>query len=326
VVAILLVGGGVTAAVVASGGGTGDSQGETTDEVVAAADKPGAPKPGAPKPGETEPGETKPAETKEPEPAETRRAETTPAETTPAETTPAETKPAETKPAETKQTPLLGDLAEAKEDLDDLKDSLEELKNLGGTAGIDVRNGVAGGTAPSTGWFTRHEVQPPSWNPKKVDVDRFIDWAIAEAKRNVPDARLTRIDVEGVYPSGFADLVQVDGTIDLRFVSPSRTGRPKNVPRGVKVAGRECEFRIMAGADDAEIYDMSSFNECKSVAIPRPRCSIKQVWAKVRAKHKDIDDAVAQITYMTNIVSHKIVWSFRIDDDPDISEMFADDC
>jgi serine/threonine protein kinase len=239
---------------------------------------------------------------------------------TPSEPTPVETKPAETKPAEKKRTSI--DLDEVKQDLEDMKTDLEGLKDLGE---------VVGGAMPSaaSGWITRHSTRPPGWDPKKIDVDKFIDWAIAEAKRNIPDAQLTRMSVDGVYATGVADIVQVDGYIDLRFISPSRTGRPKNVPRGVKVSGRDCEFRIMGSDDGVEIYDMSDFGECKSVAISRPRCSMKQVWAKVRAMHKNIDDAVADITYMTNIVSHKIVWSFGIDDDDDkddVSEMFADDC
>ncbi len=230
-------------------------------------------------------------------------------------TKPAEAKPAETNPADTKT--RTGDVAEVKQE------QLEQLDDLGQA----VESAVPG--AGSSGWINRHAVRPPAYDPKKIDVDKFIDWAIAEARRNVPDARLTRFDVDGVYSSGIADIVQVDGHIDLRFVSPSRTARPKSVPRGVKVSGRDCEFRIMGSADGAEIFDMSDFGECKSVAIPRPRCSMKQVWAKVRAKHKNIDDAVADLTYMTNIVSHEIVWAFGIDDDDDdkdISEMFKDDC
>ncbi len=257
------------------------------------------------------------AETTEPTPVVPAPIEAKPAETKPAETKPAETKPAETKPADTR---TRVDFDDVEQKLEDMKTNLEGLKDLG--------TGIAG-SPPSPGWFTRHTVKPPGWDPKKIDVDKFIDWAIAEAKRNVPDAQLTRFNVDGLYSSGIADIVQVDGYIDLRFVSPSRSVRPKNVPRGVKVSGRDCEFRIMGSPDGVEIYDMSDFGECKSVAVPRPRCSIKQVWAKVRAKHKDIDDAVADITYMTNIASHKIVWAFDIDDhddDRDISEMFKDDC
>jgi len=295
VISVVIVGGGVTAAVVANGGGT-ETHREATTDVVAA----DVPTPGEPARGEAPPAKIEPAKT---EPAKTELAKTD------------------------DDVDVSSDLAEA---TDDLKEGLQELKNLeklGEVAGVDVKNGLAGGSVPTTGWFTRHDVRPPNYDPKKLDVDKFIDWAIAEAKQNVPDARLTRIDVGGVYPSGVADLAQVDGDIDLRFISPSRTARPKNVPRGVKVANRECEFRIMGSPDGAEIYDMSGFAECASVPIARPRCSIKQVWARVRAKHKNLDDAVASITYMTNIATHKVVWSFSIDDDAgDVSEMFPDDC
>ncbi len=289
VIAVLLVGGGVTAAVVAQGG-------DDKAEVVAA----------APTSDPTSP-ETKPADTELEEPQ------------------PVEIEPAKPKPAEPKPVTKSIDLGEVKEDLENMKRDLQGLEKLGDLAGV----GAPSSGTTSGGWFVRHDIKPPGWNPQKIDVDKFIDWAIAEAKRNVPDARLTRMSVDGVYASGIADIVQVDGNIDLRFISPSRTGRPKNVPRGVKVTGRDCEFRIMGSKDGAEIYDMSDFGQCKSVAIPRPRCTIKQVWAKVRSKHKDLNEAVADITYMTNIVSHEIVWSVTIDEDGDaaaVSEMFPDAC
>ncbi len=294
VTAILLVGGGVTAAVIANGGGGASSP---SPDVVAA--KPAEITPAAPA-APTKPAETKPAETK-------------PVEAKPA-TPPDEPDEVTDAIAEAKQ-----QLAEAKEDLDDLGDDLSDLKKIASGAG---------GTAPSTGWFKRHSLSPPGWNPQKLDVDKYIDWAIAEAKRNVPDARLTWISVSGVYPTGVADLAQVDGYIDLRFISPSRSVRPTGVPRGVKATNRECEFRIMGNESSVEMFDMSDFGKCNSVPIARPRCSMKQAWAKARKEHKNIDDAVAELVYMTNIVSHKVVWSFSIDDDTggDVSAMFPDDC
>jgi len=251
---------------------------------------------------------------------------TPPTPPTPAEAKPVEIKPAETKSAET-QTPTAADevhdsVAEAKQELAEAADELEDA------AAIVGRISNAGGAGPAPGWFKRHAVNPPRWNPQKLDVDKYIDWAIAEAKRAVPGARLTWISISGVYPSGVADLALVDGYIDLRFISPSRSARPTGVPRGVKATNRECEFRIMGNESSVDMFDMSDFGNCQSVPIQRPRCSMKQVWAKARAKHPKIDDAVAELIYMTNIVSHKVVWSFRIDDEggSDISEQLTDDC
>ena len=81
-----------------------------------------------------------------------------------------------------------------------------------------------------------------------------------------------------------------------------------------------CELRRFRG--------MSSADGCKTKPIPKPRCSLKQVWAKALAKKPDLRDAVAQIYYMTNIVSLKIVWMLTVQDNGTIvfTDQFADDC
>jgi hypothetical protein len=159
---------------------------------------------------------------------------------------------------------------------------------------------------------------------KRFDVDKHIAWAIAEAKRTVPDAALFRIDVENVFPDGHADLTLPGfaykyGGIDLRFVSPSHTKRDPSVPRGVKVE-RTCALRIDGGPDGFEIRDLSG--DCDEVGIPVPKCKMAQVWKKALAKHPDIADAVASIGYRGK------KWWFTIYDEGKsiVSETYADDC
>ena len=178
--------------------------------------------------------------------------------------------------------------------------------------------------ASANGWFERHDVSPPGKDMKRVDVDKHIAWAIAEAKRTVPDAALFRIDVENVFPDGHADLTLPGfaykyGGIDLRFVSPSHTKRDPGVPRGVKVE-RTCALRVDGGPDGFEIRDLSG--DCDEVGIPVPKCKIAQVWTKALAKHSDIADAVASIGYRGK------KWWFTIYDDGKsiVSETYADDC
>ena len=178
--------------------------------------------------------------------------------------------------------------------------------------------------ASANGWFERHDVSPPGKDMKRVDVDKHIAWAIAEAKRTVPDAALFRIDVENVFPDGHADLTLPGfaykyGGIDLRFVSPSHTKRDPSVPRGVKVE-RTCALRVDGGPDGFEIRDLSG--DCDEVGIPVPKCKIAQVWTKALAKHSDIADAVASIGYRGK------KWWFTIYDDGKsiVSETYADDC
>ena len=178
--------------------------------------------------------------------------------------------------------------------------------------------------ASANGWFERHDVSPPGRDMKKLDVDKHIAWAIAEAKRTVPDAALFRIDVENVFPDGHADLTLPGfaykyGGIDLRFVSPSHTKRDPSVPRGVKVE-RTCALRVDGGPDGFEIRDLSG--DCDEVGIPLPKCKMAQVWKKALAKHPDVADAVASIGYRGK------KWWFTIYDDGKsiVSETYADDC
>ena len=45
------------------------------------------------------------------------------------------------------------------------------------------------------------------------------------------------------------------------------------------------------------------------------------------ATRKDLAGAVASITYMSNIASHRIVWMIEVkDEDAPFSEQFPDDC
>jgi eukaryotic-like serine/threonine-protein kinase len=183
---------------------------------------------------------------------------------------------------------------------------------------------------PTGGWFTRHPVQPSSFDPKHANIDAFIAFAIAEAKRNVPDAEITWIDADGVFPDGHANLTLPSlankyGSITVRFISPSHSKRDPSIPRGVPQE-RNCEFRVTIDPDGGEIYDTKG--ECKEVALPRPRCTMAGVWKKALAKRHDIADAVASITYTGNPVSHRIVWMFDIRDNGELvfSEQFPDDC
>ncbi len=193
----------------------------------------------------------------------------------------------------------------------------------------DALGGTSSGPN-ATGWFQRHAVTPPNSNWKNIDIDKHVAWAIAEAKRNVPDAQLTRIDVSHAFADGHADLTLDDGafkgSIDVRFISPARSKRDPSLPRGVS-SKNVCEFRILAGPSGAEIYDMGK-TDCKTAVVPRPRCSIAQVWKKAIKKKPDLATAVADVTYTSNIASHKIVWMFGIKEDGQtlMSEQFPDDC
>ena len=109
---------------------------------------------------------------------------------------------------------------------------------------------------PAGAWPTRHELSF-SLDPKRVDVAKLISFAIAQAKKEVPDAELFRIDADGVGPDGFANLsypsvASKHGSIDLRFYSPSRSKRDPNLPIGVKQEWK-CELRVEADPDGVQL-------------------------------------------------------------------------
>ncbi len=211
---------------------------------------------------------------------------------------------------------------------------LAQVNGITANVGKQVNDALSqAGVAPQPpasggGWFARHTVTPPGFDPKHANVDQVIQWALAEAKKNVPDAEVIWIEASGVYADGHADLTlpsfaSPHGDITLRFVSPSHQKRDPSVPRGVAQAYKECAFYIVLGPDDREIYDTSSEMLCKEHPIAHPRCSVAAIWKKAIAAKKDIADAVASITYRSN------GWNFEIREGterPIFDQTFRDDC
>jgi serine/threonine protein kinase len=177
---------------------------------------------------------------------------------------------------------------------------------------------------PAAGaWFTRHNVSPPGFDPKHVNVDQVINWGLAEAKKNVPDAELIWIDAAGVYADGHADLTlpstaSPHSDITLRFISPSHLKGDPNMPRGVPQSYKQCAFYIVIQPDGGEIYDTSMEMLCKEHPIPRPHCTVAAVWQKAIAAKKGVSDAVASFVYRSN------GWNFEIKGLFD--QTFRDDC
>ncbi len=140
---------------------------------------------------------------------------------------------------------------------------------------------------------------PGGWNPKRVDVAAFIAFALAEARKAVPDAELNRIGVNGVTPDGFADLTlstgSFTGDIELRFTSPSHAKRDPGVPIGVP-AKRSCEFRIEGDPGGVQIRATFA-SDCKETAIAPPKCSAVALWKLAIANGAPATNAVANISY-----------------------------
>ena len=163
-------------------------------------------------------------------------------------------------------------------------------------------------------WVENRTLQLANWNPKKVDVAAFIAFATAEARKAVPDALLTRVDVTGVSPDGFADLTlptlaSSHGDIELRFISPSASKLDPKIPLGVPQE-RICEFRVEGEPDGIEIRSMFK-TDCKTKSVAVPSCGYASLWKKASGQGAP-SNAVAQIAYYAASMHDTPKWFFTI--------------
>jgi len=185
---------------------------------------------------------------------------------------------------------------------------------------------------PSSTWIKTHAIEPPSgYDPERVDVTAFVPWAIAQAQKAIPDAQLIRIDTNGVSADGRANLklpslASDHGSIDVRFISPSRGKRDPSQPLGVARRDFKCEFRVMATPDGVELMPIDFADCAKEHVVPAPKCSFPGVWKKAISRKAPSRDAVGNVDYRSN--GSRAVWYFAIGAGFDVafSEMFGDDC
>ena len=142
--------------------------------------------------------------------------------------------------------------------------------------------------------------------------------ALAEAKKVLPDAQLTRIDAEGVGPDGKAHLkVSDDFQVLYRFVSQSAAKPPPDHPKGVKWEPL-CMVQIYVEADEVMVIPMKGFGCDKPIA--KPKCNAAEIWTKAIAKGAPGTNAYASLWY--GYAGGK--WSFSIEGD--FSDTFIDGC
>jgi hypothetical protein len=172
----------------------------------------------------------------------------------------------------------------------------------------------------SKGWVVSRRFVPNGYNPKNLSVEKSLPFVIAEAKKLVPDAVLFRIDADGVYPDGHADITLAGGSLDFRFISPKRAKRDPNLPLGAKQEFK-CMFRIMLDDDGVWSAPLDG-SECKEPLLGPPKCTTTQVWKKAIAQGAPTN-AIGELGYRGWNGVPK--WYFNIDGTK-ISEVFADDC
>ena len=163
-----------------------------------------------------------------------------------------------------------------------------------------------------------HNIRIAGFKPSSFDFMAWLPSALAEAQKILPDAKLTRIDAEGVAPDGKAHLdVSDDFEVLYRFVSESAAQPPPDHPKGVKWEPL-CMVQIIVEADEVMVIPMKGFG-CEK-AIPRPKCSAQEIWAKAVAKGAPASNAYASLWF--GYAGGK--WSFSIEGD--FSDTFVDGC
>jgi serine/threonine protein kinase len=163
----------------------------------------------------------------------------------------------------------------------------------------------------------------PNQRPTAWDVSGYLPHALARARQKFPDAVLSRIDAEGVYPTGKADLTLNDNfSVLYRFVSPSRARRPADLPLGVPHKPT-CLFYVLVERESVTSYPLEGWTCDNQPAIRMPRCSAKEIWRRAAAAGAPTKNAVGTLGYRLN-ARGKPQWWFSIGSDH--QHDFEDDC
>jgi serine/threonine protein kinase len=210
----------------------------------------------------------------------------------------------------------MADFDEAMENVD-----VDKLTGLGGSGGTG-----GGGTTTTTAATDLDGPipldRPKDFDPKAFDVTGYFPTAFAEAKKVWPDAKLVRIDADGVRPTGLAELTLDDGFyVRYWFRSEKASERPKDLPLGVDHEA-VCNLQIWVDQKGIQLLPMSW--DCDSLLAPPPKCTFKQAWDKAIKIGAPSGNAVASVSYMANIASKKIRWFVDVGDE--FSEQFPDGC
>jgi serine/threonine-protein kinase len=96
--------------------------------------------------------------------------------------------------------------------------------------------------------------------PAAWDVTGYVPKAVAIARSYFPDAVLVRIDANGVYPTGKANL-ELDSKFDVlyRFMSPSAPRRPKDLPLGVEHKPT-CMLYVLVSSAEISVYTLKGWS------------------------------------------------------------------
>jgi hypothetical protein len=121
---------------------------------------------------------------------------------------------------------------------------------------------------------------PLPFDPQRVELKPFLQWAFVEVRRKVPDAELARIHIDNVRGDGTADLTRssrfhgLPAVLELRFASRARDGRA------------DCMQSVRATAKKVQID--FEFGVCDEPVVPVPRCTPAAIRRLIAIRHPDI--------------------------------------
>jgi hypothetical protein len=155
---------------------------------------------------------------------------------------------------------------------------------------------------------------PPVTKPGElVDVTRDLGTAFGMARKHFPDPELRKFDASYVDEQGIAHLAFSGSEVRYYFMSPSRAAAPEppsKLPLGAPhpLVRPFCKLTVVTRRDNPLWVSEGSDGETDcGQAIPTPRCSAVEVWAKAR-KLGAPAGAVASLAY------GRSGWQFEIDD------------
>jgi hypothetical protein len=106
----------------------------------------------------------------------------------------------------------------------------------------------------------------------------------------------------------------------FRWRSPKRSERPADLPLGAKLEAK-CLYYYSVDGDGVSSYTVAQ-GDCDQLVVPRPRCTVQQVWSKAEAKGAPRGNYIGDVSYYA-WDKHPARWYVRIGS---FSEFLQDDC
>jgi hypothetical protein len=188
-------------------------------------------------------------------------------------------------------------------------------KSAGGGGGN--RSSAARGASDS------RQPRPGGFDPQRIVVwDHFLA-AEKQAKEAFPDAKLLRIDTYGINRNGIVN-TSVHGdfpsSVLFRWRSPAAAARPANLPEGARNDAK-CLYYYTVDEDGVSGYVTNEIGS-EEPYVPRPKCTIQQVWSKAEALGAPRGNYIGNVSYYA-LGKSAARWLVAIGS---FSEFVNDDC